>query len=447
MSFGEKILDYKEDILQDLQNVMAIDSVSAEGCEKPRQALKYMLKRGTEMGFDVKNVDDIAGHIQYGTGEKLCGVLTHLDVVPAGEGWSVPPFELTRQNGRLYGRGIADDKGSAVVAMYCLKALKDNNIMANSTIRLILGTNEETGMTDVQQYFSNEPVPEISFTPDSDYGICSCEKGILQICLTGRNNSNVIRNALGGNAVNAVPDRAIFELKEKIVFDTDITDSFEIMKDIDGVKVISKGRAAHAMEPEKGFNAINNAIKLISETFGEKQLGDMIAFINKYIGTTTDGSLLGINYKDSRSGELTLNVGIINIDEETAQIKVDIRYPVSANFEKLLSIIERRAKEFNLTLNVVSHLEPLNVIEDSPIISVLKKSYQEITGEVPNIYSTGGGTYARSLKNRGVAFGPVFPDDYSNMHKPDESLNEEKFFLHAQICLEAMYRMFTNNLK
>lgn len=447
MSFGEKILDYKEDILRDLAKIIAIDSVSVEGCEKPRKALEYMLKRGNEMGLDVKNVENIAGHIQYGTGEKLCGVLTHLDVVPAGEGWSVPPFELTRKNGRLYGRGIADDKGSAVVAMYCLKALKDNNIVADSTIRLILGTNEETGMTDVQKYFSNEPVPDISFTPDSDYGICSCEKGIIQISLTGINNSRIILNAKGGSAVNAVPDKAVFTLTEKFSSAVDKADNFEIEENNDSFKIISKGKAAHAMEPDKGFNAITNAIRLIAEAFDEEQLGDIPAFVNKYIGTTTDGSLLGIDCEDSRSGALTLNVGVINITEETAQVKVDIRYPVSSSYEKLINILQQKAEEFNLNLNVESHLEPLNVVEDSPIVSVLKKSYQEITGEAPNIYSTGGGTYARSLKNRGVAFGPVFPDDYSNMHKPDESLNEEKFFLHAQICLEAMYRMFTNNLK
>lgn len=189
MSFGEKILEYKNDILNDLASLVAIDSVSVEGSEKPRQALEYMLARGTEMGLKAKNVDNIAGHLEYGTGKRLCGVLTHLDVVPAGKGWSVPPFALTQKDGRLYGRGVADDKGSAVVAMYCLKALLDNGINADSTIRLIMGTTEETGMTDVKHYFSKERVPDIGFTPDSDYGICNCEKGILQISVTGKNDS------------------------------------------------------------------------------------------------------------------------------------------------------------------------------------------------------------------------------------------------------------------
>lgn len=442
MSFGEKILEYKDDILKDLSAIIAIDSVSVEGSEKPQKALKYMLEKGKAMGLTTKNVDNIAGHLQYGNGEKLCGVLTHLDVVPAGDGWSVPPFQLTQKNGRLYGRGVADDKGSAVVAMYCLKALKDNNIMANSSIRLILGTNEETGMTDVEHYFSKEPVPDISFTPDSDYGICSCEKGILQFSVTGKNNSKIIAKANGGTAVNAVPDKTVFSLNIGLNSTDNSKGNFEIITENEKSVLTSKGTASHAMEPHKGFNSITHAIDMLALEFGESSLGDLPAFINKYISTTTDGSLLGIKQNDSRSGELTINVGVIEIDENNATARIDIRYPVSADYESLLNTLKQRVSKYNLTLKVDSHLPPLNVSENSKIISTLQKAYKEITGEMPEIYSTGGGTYARSLENRGVAFGPVFPDDYSNMHKPDESLDEEKFFLHAQICLEAMYRMF-----
>ena len=247
MSFGEKILAYKEDILQDLAHVVAIESVSVYGEEKPQQALKYVLQRAEEMGLTTKIIDNLIGHAEYGDGEKLCGVLTHLDVVPSGEGWTYEPFRLTRADGRLYGRGVADDKGSAIIALYCLKALKDNGIHSpNSRIRVIFGTNEETGMTDVKYYFSREPLPNIGFTPDSDYGICSCEKGILQISLTGSNKNSIITFAEGGNAVNAVPDKAVFVVNDE--------------------KITSMGKASHAMEPHKGINAITKGLQEIRTT-------------------------------------------------------------------------------------------------------------------------------------------------------------------------------------
>lgn len=445
MSFGEKILAYKEEILRTLSEVIAIRSVSAEGREKPEQALEYMLKLGSNMGFEVKNVDGQAGHIQYGNGKRICGVLTHLDVVPEGEGWSVPPFELTEKDGRLYGRGLADDKGSAVVALYCLKALKDEGVISDdSTIRLILGTNEEVGMTDAQHYFSKESELDIGFTPDSDYGICGCEKGILQLTLSGSNKGSYIIEAKGGNAVNAVPDKAVFVIdkekaNEKIFAEKGLTAKTD---ESGNIKTVFLGNAAHAMEPHKGENAVMKAVKYFSDIFPNDSMGDIFEFLRACISDTTDGSLLGIKQSDSRSGELTVNVGILSADSEKAYARIDIRYPVSAECESIVSELKKRAEKFGLTLNVDSNLTPLDVSEDSKIISVLKGAYYEITGEYPDIYSTGGGTYARTMNNKGVAFGPVFKSDFSNMHRPDESLDKEKFFLHAQICLEAMYRMF-----
>ena len=445
MSFGEKILAYRNEILKTLSDVVAIRSVSAEGSEKPLQALEYMLELGKSMGFEVKNVDGEAGHIQYGSGKRICGVLTHLDVVPAGEGWSVPPFELTEKDGRLYGRGVADDKGSAVVALYCLKALKDEGVISDgSMIRLILGTNEEVGMTDAQHYFSKEDGLDIGFTPDSDYGICGCEKGILQLTVSGSNKGSYIIGAKGGNAVNAVPDKAVFVIdkekaNEKILADKEITAEAE---ESGNIKVTAFGKAAHAMEPHKGENAVMKIVKYLSGILPDESIGNIFEFLRACISDTTDGSLLGIKQSDSRSGELTVNVGVVGADSEKAYARLDVRYPVSANCGSIVSELRKKAENFGLTLKVDSNLPPLDVSEDSEIISVLKGAYYEIMGEYPDIYSTGGGTYARTMNNKGVAFGPVFKSDFSNMHRPDESLDREKFFLHAQICLEAMYRMF-----
>ena len=128
MNFGEKILDYKEDILKDLDELLKIQSVSSKSQEDASEALKFILKRAEEMGLTTENVDDIAGHAEYGKGDEIAAVLSHVDVVPSGDGWSVEPFALTRKNGRLYGRGIADDKGPAIIALYCLKALKDSGV-------------------------------------------------------------------------------------------------------------------------------------------------------------------------------------------------------------------------------------------------------------------------------------------------------------------------------
>ena len=323
--------------------------------------------------------------------------------------------------------------------------MKDEGVISDgSTIRLILGTNEEIGMTDAQHYFSKEAELDIGFTPDSDYGICSCEKGILQLTLSGSNKGSYIIGAKGGNAVNAVPDKAVFVVDKEKAGEKILDDKkLEAETDESGnIKVIAFGKAAHAMEPHKGENAVMNVVKYLSDVISDESMGNDFEFLRDFIADTTDGSLLGIKQSDSRSGELTVNVGVVGADIEKAYARIDIRYPVSADCENIVSKLREPAEKFGLTLDVDSNLPPLDVSEDSEIISVLKEAYCEIMGEYPDIYSTGGGTYARTMNNKGVAFGPVFRNDFSNMHRPDESLDREKFFLHAQICLEAMYRMF-----
>ena len=167
LSFGEKILKYKDDILKDLAALISIRSVSSQSEDETKRALEFILNRAAEMGLEAENVRDIAGHVQYGDGGRLCGVLTHLDVVPAGSGWSSDAFELSRRDGRLYGRGVADDKGAAIIALYCLKALKDEGIKGKNALRAIYGTREEVGMECIKTYLEAQPLPDMSFTPDS----------------------------------------------------------------------------------------------------------------------------------------------------------------------------------------------------------------------------------------------------------------------------------------
>ena len=419
MFFGEKILEYKEDILKDLDELIRIKSVSANDKESASNALKWILSRAEGMGFKTKNIQGIAGHAEYGEGEELAGVLAHVDVVPAGDGWSTEPYALTEKDGRLYGRGIVDDKGPAIIALYCLKAMKDNCIVPNRRIRVIFGAGEEIGMNDMETYFESEEMPDMAFTPDSEYGICNCEKGILQIEISSENSEDIyLKRFHAGSAVNAVPSSA---------------EAF-VDREFNAV-----GRASHGSTPELGVNAAANLIKTLADIYGYPSLGKLCEFLGKEIGSETDGNTLGIACEDEQSGRLTVNLGKIDIDENVSHAFIDIRYPVTVDFTEILKKIGAKAAPYLLKVGVYNHEMPLRVSEDMPVIDILKKSYKTVTGEEAKIYSTGGGTYARTLRNKGVAFGPVFEGDTSNIHDVDESMDKENFFKHAQICLEAMY--------
>ena len=454
MNFGKKIYEYKDSILEDLKTLLEIKSVSADGVYGPKEALDFILNRAKEMGFQVKNVEDKAGHIQLGEGGVLCGALTHLDVVPSGSNWSVPAFSLTEKDGRLFGRGIIDDKGASIINLYCLKALKDSGVEGVNTLRCIYGTDEEVGMTDMETYFQNEQLPEISFTPDSNYGICYAEKGILQIKVyADRNDGKILNGFEAGDALNAVPDTA-----EVLLYSSDseenqmlnnrknIEGQFDFSQTIDGLVIKCQGKAAHACEPYKGRNAASDLVELLSSFYNEEELGSICTFIKNSINNQTDGTSLGLKVHDSASGDLTCNLGTVRIDDEQAYCTLDIRYPVSVNGKDIVKHIKRCVKRKGLNAKTIHHSLPLYLPKDSKTIKVLSEAYSEVMGENPELYVTGGGTYARMLGGKGVAFGPAFIDDNVNMHNADESVDKEKFFKHAEICLQAFYKLYTEKL-
>lgn len=456
MQFGEHILPYKEQILRDLKTLVAIPSVVSEavpgkpfGAESAR-ALETILNMAEELGLETKNVGNYAGHAIYGTGSEFADVLCHVDVVPAGNGWKTDPFKTVEKNGLLYGRGTADDKGAAVVALYCLKALKDAGVQTKRRIRVIFGGGEEVASNDIDTYYAAESMPVFGFTPDSEYGICNREKGILRLDLTGGKAPTAVRHFTAGIVVNAVPAKAeavVVCTMEQSAALMDLAGgdkAFSFTKTPDGLCIGAEGVASHAMQPQEGVNAASKLLMLLSKVLNSAELGDLLYFLSEKIQTSYDGSLVGLKQSDAPSGPLTLNLGLVRVGEGVSRAGLDIRYPVTAKGDDILAKMQQACAPYGLACTRTNESLPLYLPEDSDFIRLLKGSYAAVMGTEPNVYATGGGTYARELKGRGVAFGPFFPDEPDRrLHNTNENIDLSRFFLHAQICLQAMYDMAT----
>ena len=458
LSFGSKIEKYRGEILRDLAALVAIPSVcgAAKGGlpygEKSAEALARVLDMANSMGFSTKNVGNYAGHAEYGAGEELSAVLTHVDVVPAGAGWSTDPFEMVCRDGLAYGRGTADDKGAAIVALYCLKVLKEEKIAGKRRLRVIFGAGEEIGMDDLRHYFAAEPLPQMGFTPDAEYGICNREKGILHFnIMENGNSSRAVTEFHAGSVVNAVPDRAFARLvcgePEYSALEVAAEKEpgrFALKRTPDGAEILSHGKAAHAMQPEKGLNAATHLLRLLFGVFDEAALGRFLSYLDRSIGTETDGFSMGVKQSDEPSGDLTFNLGLLDVTPEKSSAGVDIRYPVTADGDEIIRTLTGRVEQAGFGMEVTTHNPPLYLPENSPLISLLRNAYAAVTGKPAELYATGGGTYARAILGRGVAFGPFFPDEPDRgLHNANENIDIDRFLLHAQICLEAMYRMMT----
>ena len=410
---ARRLTDEKE-FLQALDGLMRINSVKAppeEGYPYGRgagKALEYMLNLAEGFGFTVKNCGGQVGWIEAGRGDRLVGILAHLDTVPAGDEkeWKHPPFELTEENGILYGRGVIDDKGPATAALFAMKHLRDSGDMPEGRVRLILGLTEEDGeWTDMEYYRNNEELPAAGFTPDGNFPVICGEKGILRMKIFVPDESGV--TVTGGSAPNVVPDRCTAVMP-------------------DGSAAEERGKPAHGSRPQLGENAVTKMMA---------RLGDntpVSRFYNAFIGSDLHGERLGCCVRDEFSGELTVNAGTVCREGNSHVLTLDIRCPVTADMDAVRDAVEKTAAASGCLAREESRQRPVCFAPDSPLVSALAGVYREETGDDTPPQVIGGGTYARAMDNI-VAFGPEFPGREHTEHQVNERVDKDDLLLAVKI--------------
>lgn len=471
MDYQKLVNNYKNDMIFALQSVVRCSSekgesfLSKEGQVYPfgqeiQKALELVLDLGKEMGFDVKNVDNYAGHIEFkGKTDKIVGILGHLDVVPAGNNWSFEPFSGEIRDGKILGRGTTDDKGPVIACLYAMKALKDSGYQPEASIRLILGLDEETTWQSLEYYFEREPRPDYGFTCDAEFPIINGEKGTVTFELARKfaksNGEGLeLRSLKGGFAPNSVADncRAVVnspkqeiyaELKEKIADYRQETGYKINCKGVGkSLEITVAGISAHGAKPELGLNAVSVMLDFLGKiNFVNEDVNDFIAFYNKYIGFCLDGSKIGVGLEDEQSGKLTFNVGMAEFSKEAGKYVINIRYPVTFGEADIYEPLDELLTRYNIGLIKKMHKLPVYFPKDSKIITDLMAVYQEHTGDYesePEVI--GGGTYAKATPGI-VAYGALFPGDPDLMHQKDECLEISRFEQMAKIYADAIYKL------
>lgn len=179
----EAVEEMKDSLLKGVRELVSIESVKAEGAPGApfgrgvKQALIKALELSRELGFETVDVDGYLGYAVYGNGEDYVCAMGHVDVVPAGDGWKQPPFSAYRENGRIYGRGVLDNKGPVLCCLYGLYALKKLGLELKHPVRILFGCDEESGFEDLAYYLKKEAPPVYGFTPDCKYPVIYSERG------------------------------------------------------------------------------------------------------------------------------------------------------------------------------------------------------------------------------------------------------------------------------
>lgn len=412
----------------------------------------YGLRTGTDEGY--------AAWAEYGEGEGLIGILGHLDIVPAGNGWSTDPFKLTVENGMLYGRGVSDDKGPVVACLHSLARLARENVKLNGRVRLIVGCNEEEGSACIKHYVKHCEIPTVAFTPDSDFPVTASEKGILHLSVSlplSPTAAQALSYVEGGEKANIVPNLCkaaitknspLYAALDAYRVPADILKNEKValalaehgcdLSDISiypsggFIEISARGTSAHASTPLKGSNAISKMSVLLCALLPEDETLSKLAEI---FGARSPEKALGI-YESDETGETTVNAGVCRKKDDKLVLTLDIRIPACSDAKKVTATIKEK---FGNAQVVTLHSAPaLSVDENGLLVNTLMNVYRDCTGDFESKpLHIGGGTYAKELPCC-VAFGAVFPGKNTHMHDADECYPVEDFYKLEEIYYKAI---------
>ncbi|HHV8231544.1 TPA: dipeptidase [Streptococcus pneumoniae] len=434
----------KDEFLISLKTLISYPSVLNEGENGTPfgQAIQDVLEKTLEICRDIGfttylDPKGYYGYAEIGQGAELLAILCHLDVVPSGDeaDWQTPPFEATIKDGWIFGRGVQDDKGPSLAALYAVKSLLDQGIQLKKRLRFIFGTDEETLWRCMARYNTIEEQASMGFAPDSSFPLTYAEKGLLQVKLHGP-GSDQLELEVGG-AFNVVPDKANYQgpLYEQVCnglkeagYDYQTTEQ----------TVTVLGVPKHAKDASQGINAVIRLATILAPL----QEHPALSFLATQAGQDGTGRQIFGDITDEPSGHLSFNVAGLMINHERSEIRIDIRTPVLADKEELVELLTRCAQNYQLRYEEFDYLAPLYVAKDSKLVSTLMQIYQEKTGDNSPAISSGGATFARTMPNC-VAFGALFPGAKQTEHQANECAVLEDLYRAMDIYAEAVYRLAT----
>ena len=449
-----------EDMVADINMLVRIPSFKEEALAGPdapwgpgpRAALTAGLDLAESMGFRKHDLNGYVGWADlHGADITQVGIIGHMDVVPAGPGWHFEPYQVTRKDGFLLGRGVFDDKGPSVVALHAVNALHQAWGTLPYTVRFIFGADEECGMGDIPYYRAAQPDPAFVFTPDASFPVCYGEKGHYDATVVSAPlDGGCIVAFEGGQAPNAVPGQATCIIRAD---EGDIPGTDRITVTPKGcglVELFAQGKSAHASTPAGGINAIGLLVDHLLEHAPLSPIErDFLQLEQKILGAT-DGSGVGLAASDDDFGSLTLVGGVITFEDGRLNQTVDCRYPTNVMAEQITDKLTACAVA-NGALVYDAHAQGPFVVDASrPEIQALLDAYVEVTGQEAKPFTMGGGTYAREFRNA-ASYGPGFPgftkpDWVGSMHGPDEGVSEETLRQAFRIYVVALAKLMQLSL-
>ncbi len=464
LAYAEKadqwINAHKAEFIAEIQGLARIPSVSHPEEAAPgapfgaacRRVLDHALARGRAYGFDTEDLDGYAGVISMGSRDSAIGLIAHLDVVPVGDGWIYPPFDAVYlpEQDALIGRGVDDNKGSAVMALFVMRMLREWGVPLRHGLALYCGTSEENGMHDMMALRKKgHAFPKLSLVPDAGFPVNYGQKGGMNGYIQAKAQGNLL-SFDAGSAHNVIPDTAscVIAAEETAVnaalarLPEALRERITAEKVPEGMRLTAAGQSGHAARPDDSVNAIAVlAAALAASGLLTGSAAQAIAGLRQ-LSQDNHGHSEGVFFEDEISGPLTLVYTIAQLKDGVLRVGLDSRYPITCPGDKLQSSLLEAWSALGYTPQELALSAPYYMPRESPYVEALQDVYRSLTGREDPPYTMGGGTYSKAVPNA-ISFGPgtpgpsrareFLPEGHGGAHGRDEALPMEKIYNCARI--------------
>ena len=439
-----------------------------------RAQKEWLQKTAADLGLLLRDAGKVTEiELPGPQGAPVLGLVVHGDVQPVEEkAWSFPPFSGAVKDGYVLGRGSVDDKSGLVQALAVMKAIKGSGIRRTHTIRLLVGSEEESSAGEMEEYLKDHQAPDYSLVLDSEFPVVVGEKAwdglALTTTLDERGNEKPYRviSIDAGLAASIVPDRAEIVLRWKEgtpdwralllhVKSARLPAGTSIDTGVDGkvLTITARGRSAHAgVNLTGGRNALVALARALEGQLSAGGANDLLAFARE-AGKDIYGTGLKITDDDPIWGRYGVNVATIKRDEkEPAKytLYINLRRTPPRTAAQIEAYLNAFVADFNqrtgaslVTGGGYFGDEPLGFDPKAPLVRRLMAAYSRATGEKnPKPAISGGGTYAKRLPNA-IAFGTWFPGKPYPGHDVDEKMPIADLQRGARVVLHAIVDLAT----
>lgn len=423
---------------------------------------------GTALGLVVRDAGSFTEvELPGPPGGPVLGLIVHGDVQPAdAREWKVPPFAGEVRGGEVWGRGAADDKGPLVQALLAMATLRASGLPRTHTVRLLVGSNEESGATDATEYLKTHPPPDFSLVLDSEFPVVVGEKAWHAVEVTAPAAPRAAAGATpfevtgleAGLTPSIVPDRATLRLTWvrgspdwapwlASVQSRPLSEGTRLEVSGTGAErtLTVFGKSAHAgVSLHEGRNALVALARVVDGLLPPSPAAQLLAFTAQ-AGQDLSGSGLGLRPEPPPWNGFDVNLAMVKPAADGGlKLTLNIRAPPTLYGKALRTHLEAQVRAFDERTGAALSVSggfyddvPLVIDPGGRLVRRLLAAYARGMGTRAEPVTSGGGTYAKRFPHA-VAFGMWFHAKPYPGHSADEHISTADLQAGVRVLLEAL---------